>query len=59
MTKARVQPFCRANNSNLGYYDGERVFPRSVTARKNALFFYTTINFVNYGNQKLLVLTKL
>ena len=27
MTKARIQPFCRANNNNLGYWDGERVFP--------------------------------
>ena len=25
MTKARIQPFCRANNNNLGYWDGERV----------------------------------
>ena len=23
MTKARIQPFCRANNINLGYYNGE------------------------------------
>ena len=38
MTKARIQPFCRANKFNLGYYDGERVFPRSVTERNNALF---------------------
>ena len=38
MTKARIQPFCRANIINLGYYDGERVFPRSVTERNNALF---------------------
>ena len=40
MTKARIQPFCRANNINLGYYDNERVFPRSVTDRNNALFLY-------------------
>ena len=40
MTKARVQPFCRANNINLGYWDGEKVFPRSVTDRDNALFLY-------------------
>ena len=26
MTKARIQPFCRANNNNLGYFDGIRVF---------------------------------
>ena len=40
MTKARIQPFCRANNINSGYYDGERVFPRSVTERNNALYIY-------------------
>ena len=39
-TKARIQPFCRAKNINLGYYDGERVFPRAVTERNNALFLY-------------------
>ena len=37
---ARIQPFCRANNINLGYWDGTRVFPRSVTDRNNALFLY-------------------
>ena len=40
MTEARIQPFCRANNNNLGYYDGERIFPRSDTDRNNALFLY-------------------
>ena len=40
MTKARIQPFCRANNINLGYWDGERVFSRSVTNRDNALFLF-------------------
>ena len=38
MTKARIQPFCRANIINLGYFDGERVFPRSVTNRDSALY---------------------
>ena len=38
MTKARIQPFCRAKNSNLGYYDGLRVFPRSFTVRDKASF---------------------
>ena len=42
MTKARFQPFCRANNINLGYYDGERIFPRSVTDRNNALYLYNS-----------------
>ena len=40
MTKARIQPFCRLNNINLGYYDGDRVFPRSATERNNALYLY-------------------
>ena len=35
MTMARIQPFCRANNINLGYFNGIRVFPRSVTDRNN------------------------
>ena len=40
MTKARIQPFCRANNINLGYFDGDGVYPRSVTNRNSALFIY-------------------
>ena len=38
MTKARIQPFCKANNINLGYYNNDRVFPRSVTNRDSALY---------------------
>ena len=37
---ARIRPFCRASNINLGYFDGTRVFPRSVTNRDSALFLY-------------------
>ena len=40
MTKARIQPFCRANNINLGYFDGDGVFPRSVTNRNSGLYLY-------------------
>ena len=40
MTKTRIQPFCRANKTNLGYYIEDRVFPRSVTNRDTALFLY-------------------
>ena len=43
MTKARIQPFCRAKKFNLGYFNGTRVFPRSVTDRNNALFLYTFV----------------
>ena len=31
MTKARIQPLCGAKNINLGYFDGIKFFPRSVT----------------------------
>ena len=40
LTKARIQPFCRANNFNLGYYDGTRVFPRTLTDRTLALYLH-------------------
>ena len=38
---ARIQPFCRANNINIRYFDGTRVFPRTVTDRNNALFLHS------------------
>ena len=40
MTMARIQPFCRANNINLGYYNNDRVFPRTVKNRDSALYLY-------------------
>ena len=40
MTKARIQPSCQANNISLGYYNDDRVFPRTVTNRNSALFLY-------------------
>ena len=40
MSKDRIQPFCRANKINLGYFDENGVYPRSVTNRNSALFIY-------------------
>ena len=40
MTKARIQPFCRANIIKLGYYNDDRVFPRSAISRDSALYLY-------------------
>ena len=37
MTIPRIQPFCRADNINLVYFDGTRDFPRTVTERNIAL----------------------
>ena len=44
MTEARIQSFCRANNISIGYFDGIRVFPRSVTDKNNALFLQSNHN---------------
>ena len=35
--KARIQPFCLANGINIGYINGNEVFPRFVTERYKAL----------------------
>ena len=40
LTKARIQPFCRAKNFNLGYYNDDKVFPRTVTNRYSAFYLY-------------------
>ena len=37
MTSARVQPFCRKHNVNIGCYDGFRVCPRNITERNTVL----------------------
>ena len=52
MTKARIQPFCRANNINLGYYNDDRVFPRSVTNRNSALYRYNNHFCVKWKSGK-------
>ena len=40
MTKAKIQPFCKTNFIDLGFFEGTRVFPRSATDRSDALFLY-------------------
>ena len=40
MTMALIQPCLKKLGINLGYSNGERVFPRTVVNRINALFFY-------------------
>ena len=38
MTFARMQPFCKKHNINIGCYDGFRFFSRALTERKIAFF---------------------
>ena len=40
MTLARFQPFCRANNNNLGYFDGIGDFPRTVIEKNIDFYLY-------------------
>ena len=40
MTMARIQPPLRKMGIDLGYYNGGRIFPRSVADGNNALFLY-------------------
>ena len=36
-TSARIQPFCRKYNINIGCFDGTRINPRNITQRNTAL----------------------
>ena len=40
MTSARLQPFCRKRNINIGCFDGKKINPRNVTERKTSLFIH-------------------
>ena len=40
MTCARLQPFCRKCNINIGCFDGTRINPRNLTQRNASLFIY-------------------
>ena len=37
MTSARIQPFCKKYNINIGCFDGTRINPRNLTQRDTAL----------------------
>ena len=40
MTSARVQPFCKKYNINIGCFDGTRINPRNLTQTNTSLFIY-------------------
>ena len=40
MTSARIQPFCKKYNVNIGCFDGTRINPRNLTQRNTTLFKY-------------------
>ena len=40
MTLARIQPCLKKLDIDLGYYNGDRVFPRTIIIRESALYLY-------------------
>ena len=40
MTSARIQPFYRKYNINIGCFVGTRINPRNITQRKTSLFIH-------------------
>ena len=40
MTMARIQPCLKKLGIDLGYFNGERIYPRTVMNRDNALYLY-------------------
>ena len=41
MTSASIQPFCRNYNINIGYFNGNEVWPRNITERKKSLLIHS------------------
>ena len=42
MTSARIEPFCKNYDLNIGCFDGTRINPRNVTQRHFWLFIYNS-----------------
>ena len=40
MTSARIQPFCKKYNINIGCFDGTRINPRNLTQKDTSFFIY-------------------
>ena len=53
LTMARIQPFFRANKINLGYYNIDRNFPRTVTNRDTALYLYNNLFCLIWKSQNV------
>ena len=53
MTMARIQPCLRKLGIDLGYYNKDRVFPRTVTNRDIALFLYNNHFCLKWKSQNV------
>ena len=41
MSQAKIQPFCRAKNINIGFYSGKELFPRKIIEKSKALSLHS------------------
>ena len=53
MTMARIQPCLRKIGVDLGYYNGDRVYPRTVTNRDSALYLYNIHFYLIWKTQNV------
>ena len=43
VTSARIQPFCRRFNIKIGYFNGKKIWPRTITQKKLALKIHNNL----------------
>ena len=53
MTMARIQPCLKKLDFDLGYFNGDRVFPRTVTNRDSGLYLYNIHFCLNWKSQNV------
>ena len=53
MTKIRIQPCLKKLGIDLGYYNDERIYPRTVTNRTSALFLYNNHFYLIWNSQNV------
>ena len=53
MTSARIQPFCKKYNINIGFNYGFRVYPRDITQREIALKIHNNLSCLIWKPQNI------
>ena len=53
MTSARIQPFCRKYNINIGCFDGTRINPRNLTQRNKSFFLHINHSCLIWKSQNI------
>ena len=48
MTSARIQPFCRKHNINIGCFNGKEITPRNISQRNTSMLIYNNHFCLNW-----------